>query len=100
MNSNSNLNDSNYYNAFTVINECGAEICVTLLYEFNFSEKTFIFYTDYSSDPDGNTKVYAAITNKNCKNEFLLPITTEYDLKIVNIEFKKWLSKISGGDYS
>ncbi len=100
MNFNSNLNNSNCYNTFTVINECGAEICVTMLYEFEFSEKTFIFYTDYSNDLEGNTKVYTAITNKNDKKQFLLPIETEYDLNIVNNEFKKWLSIICGGEYS
>ena len=72
-------------NTFTVINDEGKEITCEILFTFDSEEtkKSYMVYTDNTTDDEGNVKVYASIYDPNAKGTELLPIETEREWKIV-----------------
>ena len=50
---------------FTVVDENGIEVECEVLFTFDSEEtnKSYIVYTDNTTDEEGNTKVYASIFN-------------------------------------
>ena len=67
------------------IKENGEEVeCdVILTFESNETNKSYIVYTDDSTDEDGNTRAYASIYDPNDEELKLYPIETEREWKIV-----------------
>ena len=72
-------------NIFTIKGENGEEITCEVLFTFDSEEtkKSYIVYTDNTTDEEGNVKVYASIYNKDSENTELKPIETEREWKIV-----------------
>ena len=72
-------------NTFTAMNENGKEITYEVLFTFDSEEtkKSYIVYTDNTTDNDGNVRVYASIYNPESENTELTPIESEREWKIV-----------------
>ena len=56
-----------------------------MLFTFDSEEtkKSYIVYTDNTTDDEGNTKVYASIFNPNDEKTELTPIETDREWKII-----------------
>lgn len=72
-------------NIFTVINDEGKEVECEILFTFDSEEtkKSYMVYTDNTTDSDGNVKVYASVYDPKGDNTELLPIETEREWKII-----------------
>lgn len=72
-------------NTFTIMDENGKEVTCEVLFTFNSDEtkKSYIVYTDNTTDNDGNVRVYASIYDPNTENKELKPIESEREWKIV-----------------
>lgn len=70
---------------FKVIDENGKEIECEVLFTFDSDEtnKSYIVYTDETTDEEGNTKVYASTYTPNSENLNLQPIETDKEWKII-----------------
>ena len=69
----------------TVLDENGNEVECEVLFTFDSEEtnKSYIVYTDNTTDEEGNTKVYASIFNPNDEKTELIPIETDREWKII-----------------
>lgn len=72
-------------NIFTVLDENGKEVTCEVLFTFDSEEtkKSYMVYTDNTTDDDGNVRVYASTFDPNSENTELKPIETEREWKIV-----------------
>lgn len=72
-------------NVFKVMNDEGKEVECEVLFTFDSEEtnKSYMVYTDNTTDSDGNVKVYASVYDPNGDNTELLPIETEREWKII-----------------
>ena len=72
-------------NTFKIMNDKGQEVTCEVLFTFDSEEtkKSYIVYTDNTTDNDGNVRVYASVYNKDAENTELMPIETEREWKIV-----------------
>lgn len=70
---------------FKIITDEGKEVECEVLFTFESEEtkKTYIVYTDNTTDEDGNTKVYASIYDPNNSASKLLPIESDKEWKII-----------------
>lgn len=72
-------------NTFKIFNNEGKEIECNVLFTFDSDEtgKSYIVYTDNSTDENGSTQVFASIFNPNDPNTKLEPIETEKEWKVI-----------------
>lgn len=72
-------------NTFTVVNDEGKEVTCEVLFTFDSEEtkKSYIVYTDNTTDEGGNVRVYASVYKPDSENTELLPIETDREWKIV-----------------
>ena len=73
-------------NQFTLIDEEGKEVVYDVLFTFDSEEtnKSYIVYTDNSTDEEGNIQVYASTYQKGeWTSTKLDPIETDKELKII-----------------
>jgi uncharacterized protein YrzB (UPF0473 family) len=72
-------------NVFTILNDEGKEVVCEVLFTFDSEEtkKSYIVYTDNTTDDDGNVKVYASVYNPDADTTELLPIESDREWKIV-----------------
>lgn len=70
---------------FKVTNDKGKEVECEVLFTFDSDEtkKSYIVYTDNTTDASGNTKVYASIYEPNKKETTLQPIESDKEWKII-----------------
>ena len=70
---------------FTIINDKGEEIECEILFTFDSEEtkKSYIVYTDNSTDEDGSIRVYASVFDPTGNNPDLLPIETEKEWLVI-----------------
>lgn len=70
---------------FTAIDETGEEKEYEAIFRYDSEEtgKSYIAYTDYSKDADGNIQVFASSYNPKEINGKLEPVETEKEWKIV-----------------
>ena len=70
---------------YTVLDDEGNEVVCEVLFTFDSEEtkKSYIVYTDNTTDDEGNTKVYASIFNPNDEKTELTPIETDREWKII-----------------
>ncbi len=70
---------------FKVLDSNGKEIVCEVLFTFDSEEtkKSYIVYTDNTTDEEGNVKVYASIYDPNKEKTELLPIETDREWKII-----------------
>ena len=71
--------------SFTVINDKGEEVVCDVLFTFDSEEtkKSYIVYTDNSTDEDGSIRVYASVFDPTGNNPDLLPIETEKEWLVI-----------------
>ena len=72
-------------NIFKVLDKEGNEVTCEILFTFDSEEtkKSYMVYTDNTTDEDGNVKVYASIFDPNAKKTELIPIETDREWKII-----------------
>lgn len=72
-------------NTFKVIDNEGKEVVCEVLFTFDSEEtnKSYIVYTDNTTDDKGNVKVYASVYKPEDENTELLPIETDREWKII-----------------
>lgn len=73
-------------NQFTLIDEEGKEVVYDVLFTFDSEEtnKSYIVYTDNSTDEEGNIQVYASTYQKGKGTSTKLdPIETDKEWKII-----------------
>ena len=72
-------------NTFKVLDNEGKEVICEVLFTFDSEEtnKSYIVYTDNTTDEKGNIKVYASVYKPNSDSTELLPIETEREWKII-----------------
>ena len=72
-------------NTFKVMDNEGKEVICEVLFTFDSEEtnKSYIVYTDNTTDEKGNVKVYASVYKPNSESTELLPIETEREWKII-----------------
>lgn len=72
-------------NTFTVLDENGKEVTCEVLFTFDSEEtkKSYMVYTDNTTDEEGNVRVYASTFDPNAENTELKPIETDREWKIV-----------------
>ena len=72
-------------NTFKVMDDNGKEVVCEVLFTFDSEEtkKSYIVYTDNTTDEKGNVKVYASVYKKDSDTTELLPIETEREWKII-----------------
>ena len=70
---------------FTVLDDNGKEVVCEVLFTFDSEEtkKSYIVYTDNTTDDDGNVRVYASIFDPNSEKTELIPIETDREWKII-----------------
>lgn len=70
---------------FKIKNESGKEVEYEVLFTFDSEEtkKSYMVYTDNTTDDDGNVRVYASIFDPNAENTELKPIETDREWKII-----------------
>ena len=70
---------------FTIINDKGVEIECEILFTFDSDEtkKSYIVYTDNTTDDDGSIRVFASVFDPTGTNPDLLPIETEKEWLVI-----------------
>ncbi len=73
-------------NQFTLKDDNGKEITFDVLFTFDSEEtnKSYICYTDNTTDKEGNIQVYASVYYPGSDMSRLDPIETEKEWKIIN----------------
>ena len=86
---------------FTVLDEKGNEVECEVLFTFDSEEtnKSYIVYTDNTTDEEGNTKVYASIFNPNDEKTELIPIETDREWKIIETILETIQEENNNQDY-
>ena len=72
-------------NQFKLVDENGKETIYDILFTFDSEEtnKSYIVYTDNTTDTDGNIQVYASIYYPGSETTKLDPIETDKEWKII-----------------
>ena len=72
-------------NSFTLINDKGEEKTYDVLFTFDNDEtkKSYIVYTDNTTDSTGNVEVYASIYDPEDPKSKLEAITTDKEWKVI-----------------
>ena len=69
-------------NTFTIVNDEGKELECDVLFTFDSDEtkKSYIVYTDNTTDESGSTRVYASIYDATGADKSLKPIESEQEI--------------------
>ena len=72
-------------NQFKLIDEFGKETVYDVLFTFDNEEtkKSYIVYTDNSTDDEGNVQVFASVYHPNEDETRLDPIETDREWKVI-----------------
>ena len=72
-------------NTFVILNDEGKEMECEVLFTFDSDEtkKSYIVYTDNTTDESGNTRVYASYYDPKQENTSLDPIKTEKEWLVI-----------------
>ena len=70
---------------FTIVNDKGEEVECEILFTFDSDEtkKSYIVYTDNTTDEDGSIRVYASVFDPTGTNPDLLPIESEKEWLVI-----------------
>ena len=70
---------------FTIVNDQNEELECEILFTFDSEEtkKSYIVYTDNTTDEAGSTKVYASIYDPSCQDKSLKPIENESEWEVI-----------------
>lgn len=72
-------------NTFTIVNDEGKELECDVLFTFDSDEtkKSYIVYTDNTTDESGSTRVYASIYDTTGADKSLKPIESEQEWDVI-----------------
>lgn len=78
------MNEENK-NTFTIVNDEGKELVCDVLFTFDSDEtkKSYIVYTDNTTDETGSTKVYASIYDPTGEDKSLKPIESDKEWDVI-----------------
>lgn len=81
---------------FTIVNEKGEELECEILFTFDSEEtkKSYIVYTDNTTDEAGSTKVYASVYDPTGTDKALKPIETDAEWQVIENVFASIQEKI------
>lgn len=84
-------------NTFEIVNDEGQKVECEVLFTFDSDEtnRSYIAYTDNSTDESGNIRVYASIYDKTGESKELSPIESEKEWKIIENIFSKLQEKVN-----
>ena len=70
---------------FTIINDEGKEVECEVLFTFDSDEtkKSYIVYTDNTTDESGSTKVYASVFDPTGQDLALQPVETDKEWEVI-----------------
>ncbi len=68
------------------------EFAILMTFDIKEKNKSFVIYTDYSVNRNGNTRIFASIYHPEDPNNKIEEIVEEDELKVVN-EYVKKLEK-------
>ncbi len=70
---------------FTIVNDQNEELECEILFTFDSEEtkKSYIVYTDNTTDEAGSTKVYASIYDPSGQDKSLKPIENESEWEVI-----------------
>lgn len=79
------MEEKNTKGVFTIVNEEGKELECEVLFTFDSDEtkKSYIAYTDNTTDESGSIKVYASVFDPTGSNNALMPIETEKEWLVI-----------------
>lgn len=85
---------------FKIKDEKGKDVECEVLFTFESDEtnKSYMVYTDYTKDKEGNTRVYASIYDPKEEEPNLQPIETEKEWKIVETILNQLQDELIGED--
>ena len=69
---------------FKIIDEKGKEKEYALLATFEHNSKSFVLYTDYSTDENKNIRIYSSIYDPNDTTGNLEKVTDADDIEFIN----------------
>ncbi len=80
------MEEKDMENSFKIINDKGEEVVCDVLFTFDSDEtgKSYIVYTDNSTDDKGNVQVFASIYDPKQDDQKLEPITTDKEWKVID----------------
>lgn len=83
---------------FKVYDDEGKEVECEALFTFESDEtgKSYIVYTDNTTDNEGNIKVYASVYNEDDEENLLQPIETEKEWKIIDTILNELQNEATG----
>ena len=90
----------NEKNTLTIKNDEGKEIECEVLFTFDSEEngKSYIAYTDNTTDESGSTKVYASIYDPTGADKTLQPIETDEEWQVIENILSSIQEKIDNED--
>ncbi|MGM9834322.1 MAG: DUF1292 domain-containing protein [Bacilli bacterium] len=79
------MNEKNTKGVFTIVNDKGKEVECEVLFTFDSDEtkKSYIVYTDNSTDESGSVRVFASVFDPTGTNNALMPIETEKEWLVI-----------------
>ena len=79
------MNNDEKKGVFTIVNDKGEEVECEILFTFDSDEtrKSYIVYTDNTTDEDGSIRVYASIYDPSGATPDLLPIESEKEWLVI-----------------
>ena len=84
-------------NTFKMVTEDGKEVTCNVLFTFDSEEtkKSYIAYTDNTTDENGSIKVYASTYDPSGEDLSLKPLTDEKEWKVINSILSSIQEKVS-----
>ena len=79
------MEEKNTKGVFTIVNDEGEELECEVLFTFDSDEtqKSYIAYTDNTTDESGSIKVYASVFDPTGNNNALMPIESEKEWLVI-----------------
>ena len=94
------MEEKNTKGIFTIVNDEGKEVECEVLFTFDSDEtkKSYIVYTDNTTDESGSTRVYASVFDPTGVNNTLQPIETEKEWLVIENILASVQEQVSGNN--
>ena len=94
------MEENNTKGIFTIVNDEGKEVECEVLFTFDSDEtkKSYIVYTDNTTDESGSTRVYASVFDPTGVNNTLQPIETEKEWLVIENILASVQEQVSGNN--
>ena len=94
------MEEKNTKGIFTIVNDEVKEVECEVLFTFDSDEtkKSYIVYTDNTTDESGSTRVYASVFDPTGVNNTLQPIETEKEWLVIENILASVQEQVSGNN--